>query len=132
MQRTWRPILNPWTDRIRSGGFILVLVLCACSSHTPADLHEASRESGRLLIEQYGCGTCHTVPGVRTATGKLAPPLGRFARRVYIAGSLPNDPDVLTRWIQHPQELVPATTMPDLGVSEQHARDMAAYLYSLR
>lgn len=115
----------------RSVGFILLLTLWACSSATPSDIRKASKESGRLLIEQYGCGTCHTVPGVRTATGKLAPPLDRFARHVYIAGALPNEPDVLTRWIQHPQELVPATTMPDLGVSEQHARDMAAYLYSL-
>jgi cytochrome c1 len=88
--------------------------------------------SGRLLLEQYGCGTCHVIPGVRRANGELGPTLESFARRAYIAGELPNDPGLLVRWIQHPSALVPDTLMPDQAVRDAHARDMGAYLMSLR
>ena len=55
-----------------------------------------------------------------------------FARRAYIAGQLPNDPENLVRWIQDPQGVEPGTAMPNLGVTAAVARDMAAYLYTLR
>jgi cytochrome c len=60
------------------------------------------------------------------------PALAGFGRRSYIAGEVPNAPATLTRWIESPQELVPGTAMPDLGASRDDARDMAAYLLSLR
>jgi cytochrome c1 len=44
---------------------------------------------------------------------------------------LPNSADNLVRWIQHPRTIEPKTAMPDLGVSNQDARDIAAYLYTL-
>jgi cytochrome c1 len=55
-----------------------------------------------------------------------------FARRAYIAGQLANQPDNLIRWLQDPQAVEPGTAMPKLGVVPQVARDMAAYLYTLR
>ena len=51
--------------------------------------------------------------------------------RGYIAGEVPNGPQMLQRWLQDPQSLVPDTTMPDMGVSPIDARDMAGYLLSL-
>lgn len=86
---------------------------------------------GRRLIEKYGCGSCHVIPGIREAVGKVGPDLGAFRRRMFIAGQAPNEPSNLVRWIQDPQDLAPGTAMPDLGVAEQEARDIAAYLYSL-
>jgi cytochrome c len=62
----------------------------------------------------------------------VGPPLTMFAQRAYIAGQLPNEPDNLIRWIQDPQTVEPGTAMPDLGVDTSTARDMAAYLYTLR
>ncbi len=62
----------------------------------------------------------------------VGPPLNQFALRAYIAGQLPNQPDNLMRWLQDPQQVEPGTAMPDLGVSPAVARDMAAYLYTLR
>ena len=44
----------------------------------------------------------------------------------------PNDPHHLVRWVMTPQEMKPGTAMPDLGLSEQQARDVAAYLYTLQ
>jgi cytochrome c2 len=112
---------------------VIPLLVCSCASESESlTVVGGDPEAGRLLIEQYGCGTCHVVPGVRTALGQLGPPLDQFSRHVYIAGEIPNQPEVLVRWIQDPQALVPGTAMPDLGVNEMHARDMSAYLYELR
>ena len=87
---------------------------------------------GRQAITAYGCGACHVVPGVRTAQGMVGPPLTAFAGRAYIAGEAPNTAGALIQWIMNPQSIEPGTAMPALGVSQAHARDIAAYLYTLR
>ncbi|TVT19894.1 c-type cytochrome, partial [Amycolatopsis rhizosphaerae] len=87
---------------------------------------------GAQLIRQYGCGSCHTVPGVSGATGLVGPPLTRFGARSYIAGELPNNGDNLQRWIRDPRGVEPGTAMPNLGVSPLDARDIAAYLFTLK
>lgn len=87
---------------------------------------------GERVIQEVGCGECHVIPGVRGAGGMVGPPLTAWARRSYIAGTLPNAPDNLIRWVMHPHSVEPGTAMPELGVSEQQARDVAAYLYTLK
>jgi cytochrome c len=89
-------------------------------------------ERGRTALDGFGCGTCHVIPGVKGAVGGVGPPLTRFADRAFIAGQLANDPQNLVLWIQDPQAVEPGTAMPDLDVGPQVARDMAAYLYSIR
>lgn len=86
---------------------------------------------GVLLIRQFGCGSCHIVPGIRQARGLVGPPLICFGRRTYIAGQLPNVPENLVRWIQAPPSVERGTAMPVLGLTEKQARDVAAYLYTL-
>ena len=88
--------------------------------------------NGRRLLYSYGCGSCHTIPGVGEADGKIGPSLSGFGSRLYIAGTLQNTPEELSRWIAQPQEVQPGNAMPDLGVTQEQARDMAAYLYTLR
>jgi cytochrome c len=85
-------------------------------------------ERGRLLLRQFGCGACHRIPGVATAEGNVGPPLAKLYERVYLAGVVANTPANLVRWIVDPQQVDPLTAMPDLGVTEPQARDMAAYL----
>lgn len=94
-------------------------------------VHAGSARRGAQLIVSYGCGSCHTVPGVRQARGRVGPPLDFFAERTFIGGELPNTPDTLVRWIMDPPGQIPATAMPQMNVSERDARDIAAYLYSL-
>lgn len=89
-------------------------------------------DQGRQLIEGYGCGGCHTIPGVHNANGVVGPPLIFFSRRTMVAGELPNTPENLVRWIQNPKAVEPGTAMPDLGLSADQANDVAAYLYTLR
>lgn len=88
-------------------------------------------ERGAIAIAAYGCGGCHTIPGIRGAEGTVGPPLTDFATRGYVAGVQPNWPRHLVRWIVNPPAISPQTAMPALGVSEQEARDIAAYLYTL-
>lgn len=87
---------------------------------------------GAAVIRDAGCGACHTIPGVDGARGLVGPPLTSWSRRSYIAGSLPNSPENLVRWISDPPSVEPATAMPDLDLSAGEARDVAAYLYTLR
>ena len=108
---------------------VLAAVVALASANTDA---AGDADSGRLLLRQYGCGGCHRIPGVEAARGNVGPPLERIARRVYLAGKLPNTPDNLVRWIVDPKAIHPGTAMPNLSVSEAQARDMAAFLYRLR
>ena len=50
----------------------------------------------------------------------------------FIGGVLPNTPDNMVRWIRAPHRFVPDGAMPDLGVTDRDALDIAAYLESLR
>jgi cytochrome c1 len=77
----------------------------------------------------YGCGACHTIAGIDGANADVGPPLRDFGDRDTIAGILANTGDNLVRWIRFPQQIDPGSVMPDMGVSEQAARDIAAYLY---
>jgi cytochrome c len=88
-------------------------------------------ERGRLLLRQYGCASCHTIPGVATARGTVGPPLGGVGQRVYLGGIVTNTPQNMVAWIRAPQKFDPLTAMPDLHVPETHAQDMVAYLYRL-
>jgi cytochrome c2 len=87
---------------------------------------------GPALVRQYGCNTCHTISGVRGAHGLVGPPLDGIGSRVYLAGALSNTPENLIRWIRDPRGVEAKTAMPNVGVGEQDARDIAAYLYTLR
>ena len=85
-------------------------------------------ERGKHALEQYACATCHEIPGVTGATVPVGPSLRDLALRSYIAGVLPNTSDNLVRWLREPQRVKPGSAMPDLGVTERDARDMATFL----
>lgn len=87
---------------------------------------------GRRALRQYAFATCHAIPGIVDVNAPVGPPLERIGTRERIAGMLPNTPDDMVRWLRFPQQVNPLTAMPDLGVSERDARDMAAYLSTLR
>lgn len=109
-------------------------VLFAAALFAAVACHAASTpaERGRLLLAQYQCGSCHSIPGVASAGGRVASSLKGFGARSYIAGRLANRPQTLARWIQDPKALVPDTAMPNMAVTPDDARDMAAYLLELK
>jgi cytochrome c oxidase assembly factor CtaG/cytochrome c2 len=111
------------------------LVINACdraSGDQRVMLSNADPDRGQLAVKKYGCGSCHTIPGINGARGMVGPPLGQIASRVYIGGVLPNEPDNMIRWIENPPGVDPKTAMPNMGVTTRDARDIAAYLYTLR
>ncbi|MFY1671465.1 c-type cytochrome [Plantactinospora sp. WMMB334] len=123
-----------WSRSTLPAVLAAVATLAACARvppPPPPELREGYPDRGARLIQEYGCGSCHVVPGVRRADGLVGPPLTRFGARSYIAGALPNNAENLQRWIQDPQSVEPGTAMPDLGVTETDARDIAAYLFTL-
>jgi cytochrome c1 len=87
---------------------------------------------GKEAIGRYGCGSCHTIPGVGGANGLVGPPLTKMALRTYIAGVLPNSPANMQRWIADPPAVDPLTAMPKLGISGRDLQDITSYLYTLR
>lgn len=117
--------------RLTAALLVLGVFAAACTAGLPEEQRTAEQR-GRQLVVAYGCTSCHQVPGTDVPHGRVGPPLGTFAERRVIAGRLPNNAANAVRWIQDPQDIDPWTIMPDLGVTEQDAQDIVAYLYSLR
>jgi cytochrome c2 len=85
---------------------------------------------GKAAIQTIGCGACHVIDGISDAHGQVGPPLSGIANRSMVAGVLPNTPENMIRWIEDAPSISPQTAMPNLGVTAQQARDIAAYLYT--
>lgn len=98
----------------------------------PEPARPADARRGKVAIQQYACPICHEIPGIVGANKPVGPPLDGWSRRGVIAGILPNNPANLERWLREPQAISPESAMPDLGVTERDARDIAAYLSTLR
>ena len=117
--------------------FALSSVLCGLlssgcqrlSAFVPGLDPEAARAI--QLANDYGCASCHEIPGA-AVIGHVGPTLRNVQRRAYLAGGLPNTPNTMVEWIRFPNRARPGTLMPTLGVSEADARELAAFLYTLR
>jgi cytochrome c2 len=118
-----------------AGAILLTLATAACDeAGPPAHRRVAGGDAaaGRQLVAEFGCASCHVVPGRRGPRGHVGPSLAGFGARGYIAGILPNTPDNLVRWLRDPPAVAPLTAMPELGLDERQARDIAAFLATLR
>ena len=104
----------------------------AASTASDAARGAADIERGKIALQQYACVTCHVIPGVVAANNPVGPSLAAIGSRKYLAGVLPNTPDNMVRWLRAPQQVAPNSAMPDLGVSPADARDMAAFLETLK
>lgn len=104
---------------------LLAIALGGCQGVAPDRFAEAK------TIIQSGCGSCHTVPGVHGAEGKVGPSLAGVGRRQVIAGYFPNTRQTMIRWISRSQDMLPGNAMPNSGLSPQQASQVADYLYTL-
>jgi len=119
----------------RIGAALLLAPLVGCSQGDPSPRWAGfggDADRGAILIGRESCGDCHVIPGVEGAAGQVGPPLTQFARRTMVAGLLPNTPDNLVRWLKNPQAVTPGNAMPNADLTDQQARDIAAYLYQLK
>ena len=108
---------------------LVILTATGCGGVAAVSVPGGHSDRAPVLSEAYGCGSCHTIPGIDGADGRVGPNLSGLADKQNIAGRLHNTPDDVVRWITKPQEVDPGNLMPDLGVSDAAARDIAAYLY---
>lgn len=124
-------------SRLRSA-IVLASLAAALAACTETEVAPEQRvlngdlQRGRDIIAQTGCGACHVIPGIAGAIGPVGPSLKGFGRRTLIAGIHPNQPEVLALWVRDAPSLAPDTGMPDLPLSEEESRHVAAYLFSLR
>ena len=108
-----------------------LLAACADASLPARRIVGGDPDRGRRIAERVACGACHEIPGVAWPQGRVGGSLDGFAGRTLIAGRLPNQPDVLVRWLRDPPALVPDTGMPAQPLTAVEARDLAAFLYTL-
>jgi len=135
----WMPYESPraYEDALRASGQAQAADRSASFVRDPSAssvelrARPGNAERGRHVLQQYACVTCHEIPGVVGASIPVGPPLDHMARRAFIAGVIQNTPQNMVRWLQAPKQFVPGGAMPNLGVAEQDATDMAAYLLSL-
>jgi cytochrome c2 len=93
---------------------------------------DAARGLALISGGAFGCAACHTIPGVRAPKGVVGPPLGGMAQRSFIAGQFPNKPAIMVAFLQNPPAFLQQTGMPNVGLTTEEARHMAAYLYTLK
>jgi cytochrome c len=136
--RTRRQEWPPLRSGVKAWVLRGVLVLPAILAISGCGMDEEARRviggepaRGRQALRSYGCYSCHTIAGIPGAHGTIGPVLDRKSRRASSAG-LPADLSARIQWIRDPQGIGGPTLMPNMGVSEQDARDIAAYLYTLR
>jgi cytochrome c2 len=111
---------------------LVLLAAAACKQPETPATPAGNVKRGQQLMTQYGCNSCHVIPGVKGPRGMVGPPLDHMASRQYIAGKFANTPPNMSQWLQNPQSLDPQNAMPSLGVTPNDARDMAAYLSTLQ
>lgn len=91
-------------------------------------LVSAGRE---IFFGAGGCISCHQIRGT-VAAGVLGPDLTHVGGREMIAaGVLENTLDNLSLWIKDPHDVKPGNLMLDMGLTDEQARQVAAYLLSL-
>lgn len=120
----------------RTAALLLVVIVIGCIDHRDAkwaaEMTGGSTARGREAIRSYGCMSCHSIPGIQGATARVGPPLRGIASRSYIAGVMSNTPEHMIQWLRNPPSIDSKTVMPNMNVTERDARDIAAYLYTLK
>jgi cytochrome c2 len=96
-----------------------------------APARAADRYAEAKAIISAQCASCHRVPGVPGATGDVGPSLRGIAKQQIIAGRLANTRANMVRWLMHPQQVAPGNGMPEMGLTQDQASKIAAFLYTL-
>ena len=123
---------------IRAAALASAVVFVACTGTDDSVAHPrvvvpgANVQRGKQLVTSHNCVACHAFSDIPGANARVGPPLTGFANRALIAGQLANEPDNLVRWIMNPSSVQPRTVMPNMGLRQDEARDVAGYLYTLK
>ncbi len=97
----------------------------------PAESTDALAQQGKSVFTQSTCVGCHTITGL--SAGRIGPDLTHFASRKRFAGELlDSTPDNVAKWIENPDHMKPGALMPNLGMTSEQSKALAAYLLTLK
>lgn len=91
--------------------------------------------NGRSMFAAKGCAACHVARGVPGAVGTIGPSLngiGDPTKHPTLVDGQANTPENVATWLVDPPARKPGTQMPNLGLSQKEADDLAAFLVTLR
>lgn len=111
------------------------MLIAACSTlrnQAERPTPQAQVAQGKYLVRYYGCETCHEIPEIDDVRGSVGGSLKHIASKYFLAGQLPNSPENLRRWIQHPHSINPQTLMPEMNVTDDDAAEIAVFLETLQ
>ena len=101
-----------------------------------AEMTGGDPQAGREKIIVHDCHSCHEIPGVPLNPQRKGPSLKHWAGQSTIAKKLPNTPENLEDYIEHPERMRHGSSVKNemslSSVKPADAKDIAAYLYSLR
>lgn len=126
--------MNPAFASGKAGGTPNQLGAVSAAGGAPVIEPGSPAAEGQQLIATKPCVGCHTIPGVPGATGTVGPNLSGVAGRTKIAGGAVNNagPDDLKAWIMDPASKKPGTLMPNVGLTDDEATKIVAYLELLK
>jgi len=84
---------------------------------------EAAARGKELFYTKYACQSCHTAD-YKKDKGYVGPPLADVGERL--------TPVWIYKWLKNPNALTPGTMMPNPNLAEGEARDMTAFLVTLK
>ena len=87
---------------------------------------------GAEVFTEKNCVNCHSIAGLMTR-GRVAPDLTHVGSRTTLAaGTLPNTPENLAKWLKNPQSVKMGVLMPDIGLNTDQIKYLTAYLEGLK
>ncbi len=107
----------------------------ALHANGAAEIARGDAAHGRALMEAKGCPACHVFTGVPALAGasKVDPGDKRVATSLALAPDLRYardrlEPDALLLWLTSASKMKPDTAMPELPLTPDEVRDIAAYV----
>jgi cytochrome c2 len=130
----WLVAMNPAFSNGKASGTPNQLGPPAEAAAGPALAPGTPAFEGAQILPTKSCGGCHVIPGIAGATGAVGPSLVGVASRPKIAaGAVDNHgADDLKAWILNPPSKKPGTLMPNVGLTDDEATKIAAYLETLK
>jgi cytochrome c2 len=84
---------------------------------------DAAARGKQLFYGKYGCQSCH-IADYKNDKGYVGPALASVGNRL--------TPVWMYRWLKDPNALRPGTLMPNPSVKDDEARDLTAFLMTLK
>jgi mono/diheme cytochrome c family protein len=130
-RRSEEPTKPVWTSSRLAGLSVGAALVFGAVGYlaTSASISTAESSKAVVILQRYGCAGCHAIPGVPNADGRVGPPLAGIKERLFVGGSVRNEPETLANWIVDPPRSNPQSAMPRTGITLGEAGEVVRYLH---